>query len=112
MIIEFYREGKNQPVKEFLDSLTKKERAKVIRNLELLKEFELNAGARYIEPIGGGLFSLRTVFAGNQIRILFFTIIGNRAVLLSGFKKKTRKIPGREITTALKRKENYLRNRR
>ena len=109
MEIEFFRRGKRCPVKGFLDSLPVKKRAKALRNLELLKEFGLAAGARFVEPIGDGLFSLRTVFAGDQIRILFFTVIRNKAVLLSGFEKKTRKIPRREIALALKRKNDYIR---
>ena len=79
-----------------------------MRNIGLLKEFGLNAGTRFIEPIGDGLLSLRTVFSGNEIRVLFFTVMGNKAVLLSGFKKKTKAIPRREITTALNRKREYI----
>jgi len=37
MEIEFFKRGNISPVIEFLDSLQEKERAKVLRNIELLK---------------------------------------------------------------------------
>ncbi len=106
--IEFFKNGRDKPVEKFLDSLPVKERAKVLRNIGLLKKFGLDAGARFVEPIGSGLFSLRTVFAGNQARILFFTVKKNKAILLHGFKKKSRAIPRREIVIAMRRKSEYL----
>jgi len=108
MKIEFFKKGNISPIIEFLDSLQEKERAKVLRNIELLKQFGLNAGGSFIEPIGEGLFSLRTVFSGVNIRLLFFTVVGNQVVILSGFKKKTNKIPKREIDIAKERKKEYL----
>jgi len=68
----------------------------------------LNAGGSFIEPIGEGLFSLRTVSSGVNIRLLFFTVVGSKVVIFSGFKKKTNKIPKREIDIAKKRKKEYL----
>ncbi len=108
MEIEFFKNGEKDPVRKFLDSLPAKERAKVLRNIGLLKEFGLSAGAQFIEPIKNGLFSLRTVFSGNQIRVLFFTMVGNKVVLVHGFKKKTQAIPRGEIETALNRKKEYF----
>jgi len=108
MEIEFFDVGTRSPVDEFLDSLQKKERAKVLRNISLLKEFGLDAGANFVEPLGGGLFSLKTIFSGVFIRILFFTVVGNMAVILSGFKKKTNKIPAGEINLAKRRRKEYL----
>jgi len=78
--------------------------------MELLRQFGLSAGGNFIEPIGEGLFSLRTVFSGVNIRLLFFTLIGNKAVILSGFKKKTNKIHMREIEIAYGRKKEYLKH--
>jgi len=86
----------------------KKEIAKVLRNLDLLKEFGLSAGGNFVEPLGDGLFSLKTVFSDVYIRMLFFTVVGNKAVILSGFKKKTNKIPAGEINLAKRRKKEYL----
>jgi len=108
MEIEFFKSGNANPVGEFLDSLQEKERAKVMRNIGLLKQYGLNAGGNFIEPIGEGIFSLRTVFSGVNIRLLFFAVIGNQVVILSGFKKKTNKIPRREIDIARERKKEYL----
>ena len=109
MKIEFFETKSRCPADEFLDSLQKNERAKVLRNVNLLKEFGLDAGSNYIEPLGDGLFSLKTIFSGVFIRMLFFTVVGNKCVILSGFKKKTNKIPIGEIEVAKKRRKEYLR---
>lgn len=109
MEIEYFKTGDRSPVIEFLDSLQKKERAKVLRNVELVKQFGLSAGANYVEPLGNGLFSLKTTFSGVYIRILFFTVVGNKLIMLSGFKKKTNKIPGDELEIAKRRRKEYLR---
>ena len=50
MEIEFFKKGNISPIIEFLDLLQEKERAKVFRNIELLKQFGLNAGGNFIEP--------------------------------------------------------------
>jgi len=108
MEIDFFTTGNRKPVTDFLDSLQIKERAKVLRNIELLKQFGLRAGGNFVEPIGEGLFSLRTIFSGINIRLLFFTVAGNKIVILSGFKKKTNKIPKREIEVVKERRREYL----
>ena len=109
MEIEFFETESRCPVDEFLDSLQKNERAKVLRIIGLLKEFGLDAGGNYIEPLGDGLFSLKIIFSGVFIRILFFTVVGNKCVIVSGFKKKTNKIPIGELEVAKKRRKAYLR---
>lgn len=59
-----------------------------------------------------GCFLSRLFFSGVNIRLLFFTVVGNKVVILSGFKKKTNKIPKREIDIAKKRKKRLLKNAR
>lgn len=105
MEINFFEYGSRKPVKDFLEDLQAKERAKVVRNLKLLKKFGFGIGGTFVEPLGNGLFSLKTRYAGVFIRLLFCTLSDNRIMILSGFKKKTNKIPKREINLAKERKK-------
>jgi len=90
------------PVAEFIYSLEKATQAKVIRNIDLLKEFGNGLGIPYSKKIDSRLYELR-VRGREEVRI-FYTFGQSRTVyLLHGFKKKSQKTPEREIETALKR---------
>ncbi len=90
------------PVREFLVSLSVVERARVMRDVELLKTFGFELKAPLVKSIKGKLWELRTA-GRNQHRVFYFAVSGKRLVLLHGFTKKTQKTPQREIDTALKR---------
>jgi len=47
-----------------------------------------------------GLRGLRTQFAGNISRILFYMAVGDTIILLHGFVKKSAKTPKKELETA------------
>ena len=110
MKIEFYSlpDG-SEPVKDFLESLDTKMRAKVVRSIDLLEMF----GSQLREPdskeLDDGIMELRTTFGGNISRVLYFFIVGNTAVLTNGFIKKTVKTPSKEILLAKKYRDDYKR---
>lgn len=112
--IELYAtENGEEPVMQFLDSLPGKHRAKAIWELDLLEEHGLSLKMPYVKNIQGekykGLMELR-VQQGNDIsRIFYFLPIGNKFVLLHGFVKKAQKTPRKELETALRYKEDYVR---
>ena len=90
-------------VEQLLESLSKKERAKAVRTIELLEEFGSNLGMPHSRHMSGGLCELR--FRGKrEIRILYCFDKG-RAVLLLGFIKKTQKTPEKELRKARKAME-------
>ncbi len=43
----------------------------------------------------------------NITRILYFFVVGDKAILTNGFIKKTNKTPKKEIELAFKRKNDY-----
>ncbi|MGE5417091.1 MAG: type II toxin-antitoxin system RelE/ParE family toxin [Acidobacteriota bacterium] len=108
--LTFYQEGRNEPVSEFLDAQNAKARAKILRNLLLLEEFGPDLGFPLVSNIGRNIWELRTVFQGNQYRILFSVVAGKILLLLSGFIKKTRKLPDAELKLAEQRLKAYLSN--
>lgn len=108
--VDFYRtEANKSPVKDFLESLDTKMRAKALHELNLLEELGMPLREPHSKPIKDGLFELR-IKAGSDIsRIFYFFWIGNITILTNEFVKKTPKTPKRKIDKALKYKLDYER---
>ena len=111
--VEFYTlpDGK-KPVKEFLDGLEPKMRAKALYGLSVLEEYGNALREPYSKPIGDGLFELRIKFASDITRIFYFFIVGNKIILTNGFVKKTAKTPPGEVKRAKDYKDDYERRHR
>lgn len=62
----------------------------------------------YSKAIQDGIFELRTKVGSDISRVLYFFVIGKKAVLTNGFIKKSQKTPKEEIKTALKYRAEYL----
>lgn len=97
-----------EPVREFLDSLDGKMRAKMLREIALLAA----NGPELREPdsksIGDGIFELRARTGSDISRVLYFFFIGRRAILTNGFIKKTQKTPEAEKERALRYRAEYI----
>lgn len=108
--IELYdnQDGKC-PVADYLETLEPKLRAKTLRTIDLLENNGSSLRSPYSEPLGNGLFELRTKQGNDITRVIYFFFIGNKAVLTNGFTKKTKKTPAREIALAHKYRSDYLR---
>lgn len=107
--IEFYeKEDGTIPVQDFLSSLDIKMRTKVFRTIEMLR----TNGNQLREPdskyIDDGIMELRTKVGSNISRVLYFFVIGQKAVLTNGFVKKTRKTPKAEIELAKRYRDDYI----
>ena len=98
----------------FIKSLSKKEAAKIYREIDLLEQngiylnFPHSSGiCRYKD-----LWDLRIKFSSNNIRIIYFLDIENTFILLHGFRKKTQRLSKRELEIAKARIEDYLKRKR
>ena len=60
------------------------------------------------EALGDGIFELRAKVGTNITRVMYFFVVGNRAVLTHGFIKKTQKTPVRELQRAKDIRDDYL----
>ena len=108
--IEFYdTEDGKCPLREYLDSLEPKLLAKTLRTIDLLENNGISLRGPYSEPLGDGIFELRTKQGSDITRVLYFFFVGNKAILTNGFTKKTQKTPKSEIDTAKKYKADYER---
>ena len=98
--------GRN-PVKEFLESITKKHKAKVFRIFQVLKEYGLSSIIPHVKKLTGTpLWEIR-IMGQDNIRIIYAAIQKDSILVLHGFSKKTQKTPLREIETALKRHTDW-----
>ncbi|MBI5894001.1 MAG: type II toxin-antitoxin system RelE/ParE family toxin [Deltaproteobacteria bacterium] len=108
-IIDYYKDTQgNEPVKEFLNSLSRTARAKAMRLIEFLTERGVLLKEPYTRQVKGKIRELRIKDIQGAIRILYFTYTGKRFILLHGFIKKTEKTPEREIEIAEKRMNDFI----
>ena len=109
-VIEYYTEKGKCPVLEFIEKLTPKEQAKILREIDLLEEFGLPLGMPHIRKIQGyeDIWELRIKHSSNNFRIFYLCYTGGKFVLLHGIRKTTGKTPARDIKTAEKRMRYYL----
>jgi phage-related protein len=91
-------------VEIFIESLTEKEIAKVIRTIELLEEFGNKLGMPHSRHMDDGLLELR-VRGKREIRI-FYCFNKNKVILLHACVKKTQTTPEKELSKARKAKDN------
>jgi len=99
--IDYYKdENGNMPVKDFIDGLHPKMKAKVFGRIALLETYGPMLGMPFSEYLKDGIYELRTVQGRSITRVLYFFAAGKRIVLTHGFVKKTQKTPVREIRKA------------
>lgn len=110
MEIKFYEDQTGRvPVKEFLDGLDIKMRQKMLRSIQALQDMDISLRMPLSESLEDGIFELRAKSGTNISRVMYFFIIGNRAVLTHGFIKKTQKTPRRELQRAKDIRADYFR---
>ena len=105
----FYRKRNGEcPVEDFLLSLDKKMRAKIVKEISLL-ELEGNMLREpFSKHLEDGIFELRAKTGTNITRVLYFFYIGRKIILTNGFIKKTQKTPISEIRIAKAYRSDYL----
>ena len=89
---------RDNELEKFIYSLQKQTIAKVLRVADLLEIFGNKLGMPHSKKITSQLFELR-IRGAQEVRILY-TFSSNKAVLLTGFLKKSKKTPRREIERA------------
>lgn len=108
-IIFFTKEDGTQPAREFMDGLSVKMRARIVKIIAMLREYGGQVRMPYSEYLQDGIFQIRAQQEGNISRVLYFFNDGHRIILTNGFTKKTPKTPLREIERAKRYKAEYER---
>lgn len=108
-IVVYERENGSIPFMEFLDCLSPKMKAKILRDLDLLEDKGNTLREPYSKHLENGIFELRTKLASDITRSLYFFYDGRRIVITHGFVKKQEKTPPAEILRAKEYRADWLR---
>jgi len=103
LLVRFFRsETGNEPVREWLKSLSAADR-KVIGDDIRTVQFGWPVGMPLNRPLGGGLHEVRSTLEGNRIARVIFVVKDGAGVLLHGFIKKSRATPKQDLQLARSR---------
>lgn len=107
-IIYYRSESGNNPIQDFLDSLSLKQRERVLKVLGLVQEPD-RVSTKILKKLVGteDIWEVRIRLGNDIFRLLGF-FDKNNIVLTNGFAKKTQETPRQEIALAEKRKKDYL----
>lgn len=105
----YFTDGNSCPVIDYMMTLSSKERAKILREIDLLEKFGYQLGMPHSKKMTGTdeLWELRIKLGSNNHRVFYFHFINNKFVLLHAFRKKSQKTSKKEINLALKRIEQH-----
>jgi len=109
--IKFYQNEKGViPVIVYLEKISIKEKAKILKYIDFLRERKGYLDEPYSKHIKGKIRELRVDFSRNRFRIFYFIFINKNIVLLHVFLKKTPKTPSKEIKVAEENLKYVLNN--
>ncbi len=97
----FFRSANQRPVDDFILEQDGVTHAKINKCIRLLFAYGSHAGWPFVKKIEKGLFELR-IRGSVEIRFIF-VVLGSSVLILHGFKKKTQKLPLKELRLAKKR---------
>lgn len=95
-------------MREFLQSLDWKTRARFDWSVEQLRIRNIQARSPLVRHLEGKIWELREESQTNIYRLLYCFLSGRRVVILHGFQKKTQTTPRREIEIAERRLEDFV----
>jgi phage-related protein len=106
----YYYEDNNGaiPVKEYIDSLVIRDRAKSLAFIGLLETHGPQLPRPYADLLEDGIHELRMKLTGTQVRILYFFCYQNNIILTNSFEKHTDAVPKSEMKIAKGRRTDFL----
>ena len=111
--VTFYEDAQgNAPVRDYIDNLGFKDRAKILKFIDFLRERGGVLDEPYSKHIRGKIRELRVDFQNRRHRVLYFTFVNKNIILLHAFLKKSQKTPELEIIKATKIYDAVQKNRK
>lgn len=105
MKVTFFRTASNRsPVLEYIQNLTKPERARVLEALEQVEQRGLEAVRVEFRQIDGKLWEIKV----GSHRVFYVIIERDEMVLLHAYKKQGRRLPIKERDVAIRRMKELL----
>ena len=96
------------PVKEYIDSLSIRKRAKTMAFIWLLEDRGPNLPRPYADLLEDRIHELRIKLSGTQVRILYFFCYRNLIVLTNVFDKHSNKVPKEQIKQEKENRTDFL----
>jgi len=104
----YYEDERNsRPVEEFINHLESKTKAKVLARIEFLEERWQELRRPYVDTLEEGLYELRVIFSGNQVRVIYAYMFKDYIILLHGIIKKTKEVPRDDMLKAKNRMNDF-----
>lgn len=112
--VTFYCDSRTgrKPVLEYLKKIDSKNRQKINKYIDYLRENRGYLDEPYSRHLKGKIRELRVDFSNNRHRLLYFSFVSKTIVLLSAFLKDSEKTPIREIYLAENRYNDFINNYR
>jgi phage-related protein len=108
--VYYYLSSTNSnPVKEFIDSLTEIQKAKVFRIFEIFQKYGMTSIIPHVKKLAGTPFWEIRILGKDNIRILYVIPTKECILVLHGFIKKKQKTPITDLSQAMKRYNDWLR---
>lgn len=105
----FYKKPNGDcPVSDFLFSLNKVMRFKMMHQFDLLELYGNHPKGDFSKPIRDGIFEVRAQNKTDITRIFYFFDKNRQIVLTNGFVKKTQRVPNSEVELAKRYRADYL----
>ena len=106
--VDFYEEADGSaPVEDFLSGLPVHHKAKALAIIQLLAEMGPALLYPYTSQVRGKIRELRTQYAKDKIRIVYFGDTRRRFILLHGWVKRTEKLREGDIEVAEDRMQKH-----
>jgi len=107
---DFAKYGNTIPMIDFLEKLSIKERALILKNIEKLIEYKNNnfsLSPKFTKKLKDDIFELKVELQNKTSRNLYFYEKNQMIIFTNGFIKKSQKTPPKEIDKAIQIKEAY-----
>lgn len=109
MQVHFYcTPSGRSPIEDFIKALPKADQARFFEIIIGLEDYGLNYSRVQIKPLQGKIWEIKFRAKGGAYRILYVFVATDEMVLLHAFKKKTQKVPQKEVNLAEKRLKEVL----
>jgi len=105
--IYYEDERNNRPVEDFINELEIKVKAKVLARIAFLEECWQELRRPFVDTLKDGLYELRVIFSGNQVRVIYAYMFKDYIVLLHGIIKKTNEVPREDMLKAKNRMNDF-----
>ena len=106
-ILYFLSSDSENPIKDFIDSLELKQKAKIFRLFQTIQQYGLEAVMPHIKKLTGlPVWEIR-ILGKDNIRMLYLFIDAESICILHGFVKKSQKTSAKDITTAMNRYQDW-----